>query len=94
VLVTGLVVSVLLAGVLSSYASVNPDGLEYVAETVGFLDSARESSTATSPLAGYGVRGIEDQRLSGGVAGVIGVVVTGVIMAGLVLLLRRFRQRR
>ena len=42
----------------------------------------RSSATADSPLADYGVSGVDDGRLSGGLAGVIGVAVTLVIAAG------------
>ncbi|MGL5849938.1 MAG: PDGLE domain-containing protein, partial [Phycicoccus sp.] len=75
----GLAVSLLLAGGLSFYASGHPDGLEYVAGSIGFLDSAEDSATAGSPLADYGVSGVENARLSGGLAGVAGVLVTGLV---------------
>src|SRR3546814_8212288 len=68
VLVTLLVVSLLLAGVASFYASSHPDGLEHVAEKTGFLDSGEDSATADSPLADYGVEGVDNERLSGGLA--------------------------
>jgi hypothetical protein len=87
----GLLVSALLAGVASSYASGHPDGLEHVAGTLGFGATARDSAAAGSPLAGYAVSDVGDPRLSGGLAGLVGVVVVGLVMAGLVLLLRRRR---
>ena len=43
-----LVVSLLVAGVASYYASSHPDGLEYVAEQTGFIDSAEDSATVDS----------------------------------------------
>ena len=88
VVTVGLVVSLLVAGVLSIWASSHPDGLEYVASGLGFESTARDSSTAGSPFADYGTRGVGG-ALSGGLAGVVGVVVTGLVMGGLVLLLRR-----
>ena len=75
----GLVVSLILAGVVSFYASSHPDGLEKVAGDIGFIDTAKDPETAGSALADYGVEGIENERASVGVAGVIGVVATGVI---------------
>lgn len=84
-----LVASLLIAGVASFYASSHPDGLEYVAEKTGFLDSAEDSATADSPLADYGVEGVDNERLSGGLAGVIGCVVVLALAGGLFLLLRR-----
>ena len=87
--VAGLLVSLVLAGLLSWYASSSPDGLERVAEDQGFSQTSRDSRSANSPLAGYGTEGVEDERLSGGLAGVIGVAVTGLVMGGLLLALRR-----
>lgn len=89
--VVGLVVSLLLAGVVSGWASSNPDGLEHVASQVGFGDTAQDSPTADSPVAGYETRGVEG-RLGGALAGVVGVVLTAVLMGGLLLLLRRRRE--
>lgn len=89
VVLVGLVVTLLLAGVVSYYASSHPDGLNSVASSLGFATTARESATAGSPLAGYQVADVGDARLSGGLAGLIGVAVVGAVMAGLVLLLRR-----
>ncbi|MCD6640428.1 MAG: PDGLE domain-containing protein [Nocardioides sp.] len=93
VLVVGLLVSLLVAGVVSFYASSHPDGLEYVAEKAGFLDTARDSAAADSPLADYSVRGVEDERLSVGLSGVVGVVVMAVLSTGLFWLLRRREPR-
>lgn len=89
ILVIGSVISLFLAGVVSYYASGHPDGLEYVAGGLGFGSSAQDSATAGSPLADYGVSSISDARLSGGAAGVLGVIAVGALMAALVWLLRR-----
>ena len=88
-LLAGLLASLLLAGVASFYASSSPDGLEKVAEDIGFIDSAKDHANSDTTLANYGVKGIENERLSGGLAGLIGVVATGAISGGLFLLLRR-----
>ena len=70
--IVGLLVTLLVAGVGSYYASAHPDGLEYVAEQTGFIDAAEDSATVDSPLADYQTSGVDDTRLSGGLAGVIG----------------------
>jgi hypothetical protein len=90
--VTGLVVSLVLAGGVSYYASSHPDGLEKVAGDIGFLDSAKESAVEEGPLAGYGVAGVENERISGGLAGVIGVASTAAVSFGLFYGLRRFKK--
>ncbi|MFJ6086167.1 energy-coupling factor ABC transporter permease [Streptomyces sp. NPDC092369] len=78
--ITGLVTSLVLAGFVSFYASSNPDGLEKVAADKGIDKKAEEHASADSPLADYGVKDVENARLSGGLAGVLGVGVT--IVAG------------
>ena len=88
-LLVGLLVALVVAGVGSYYASSSPDGLEWSAEKEGFLDTAEDSATADSPLADYAVSGVDDGRLSGGLAGVVGVAVTLVLAGGITLLVRR-----
>ena len=90
-LLAGLLLALLIAGVGSYYASSHPDGLEWSAEEEGFLDTAQDSAAADSPFADYAVSGVEDGRLSGGLAGVIGVTVTLALAGGVTLLLRRRR---
>ena len=88
-LVVGVAVTLLFAGVASFYASANPDGLEYVAEQTGFLDTADEHGAADGPLADYGTEGVDNERLSGGVAGVVGSLVVLVLAGGLAFAVRR-----
>ena len=87
--VVGVVVALLIAGVASYFASADPDGLERVAEQVGFADSAKDSATADSPLSDYQVKGVEDEALSGGLAGVLGALVVLLVVAGLTYVVRR-----
>lgn len=75
-LLGGLLLAFLLAGFFSGYASGSPDGLEKVAGDEGFLDAGKDSAASGSPLADYALSGIENERLAGGLAGVIGVLLT------------------
>lgn len=88
-LVAGLLVTLLLAGVASFYASSDPDGLEKAAQDTGIARQAEDSAADDSPLAGYETTGVDDGRLSGGLAGVVGVGVTFLLVGGLVLAVRR-----
>jgi cobalt/nickel transport protein len=88
-LITGFIASLFLAGIVSFYASSNPDGLEKVAGDIGFIDTAKENTNSEGILADYGVKGVDNQRLSTGAAGIIGVVATGAISTGLFFLIRR-----
>lgn len=84
----GLVLSLILAGVVSLYASGSPDGLEKVAEDTGFIDTATDHAAAGSPLADYQASFL-DGALGQSVAGVVGVLVTLALFYGLTRLVRR-----
>lgn len=71
-----LAVTLLIAGGISLFASAHPDGLEFVGESLGFGASAKDSAVAGSPLADYGVSGVGNERVSGALAGIIGVLLT------------------
>jgi cobalt/nickel transport system permease protein len=72
----GVAVTLVVAGVISLFASAHPDGLQFVGAKLGFENAAQDSAAAGSPLAGYGVTGIGNTQVSGAIAGIIGVLVT------------------
>jgi cobalt/nickel transport protein len=88
-LIAGFALTIFLAGFASFYASSSPDGLEKVAEEIGFLETAKDHANADGALADYGVKGVDNARLSTGAAGVIGVLTTAGVSTGLFFLLRR-----
>jgi cobalt/nickel transport system permease protein len=88
---SGLVVAALLVLVVAPLASGDPDGLERVAIDQGFIDTAEDSAVAGSPLAEYGVSGVEDEAMGTRVAGLVGVLVTfgvGAAIVGAFVLIR------
>ena len=98
----GLLVALLLAGVVSNFASAHPDGLDSSLRKGCTFDpddnitggscpaqEAKEHELADSPLADYGVRGIENPYLSTGLSGVLGVLITFAIGGGVFWLARR-----
>ncbi|MBO7937838.1 energy-coupling factor ABC transporter permease [Streptomyces sp. S9] len=87
----GLVTSLVLAGFVSFYASADPDGLEKVAADKGIDKKVEDHAAADSPLADYGVKDVTNARLSGGLAGVIGVGVTVVAGSAVFWAVRRRR---
>ncbi|MET7596630.1 MULTISPECIES: energy-coupling factor ABC transporter permease [unclassified Streptomyces] len=87
----GLAASLVLAGFVSFYASASPDGLEKVAHDQGIDKKAEEHAASGSPLADYGVKDVSDARISGGLAGVIGVGATVVAGSGVFWAVRRRR---
>ncbi len=87
--VVGILVSLFLAGVVSFYASSHPDGLVSVAGQKGFLHSGGSHAGDGSPFAGYATRGVDNARLSGGIAGVVGATLVFALAGGLFLAVRR-----
>lgn len=79
------VVALLAAG-LSVFASANPDGLEYVYGRIGETFDA--GANFTGPLADYLVPGVSNDAFAGVLAGLVGVIVTGVIAYALLSALR------
>lgn len=90
-LIVGGLVAVVLAAVLSFYASSQPDGLNKVAADEGIASQEQESATSSSPLAGYSLTGVEDERTAGAVAGIVGLGVTAAAGFGLFYLIRARR---
>ncbi|MFC3504767.1 PDGLE domain-containing protein [Micromonospora krabiensis] len=100
--VGGLLVALLLAGVVSNYASSHPDGLDSSLLKGCTVDAdhtitggscpaqqAKDHELADSPLADYGVRGIDNAFVSTGLSGVLGVLLTFAIGGGAFWLIRR-----
>ncbi|MCP3782806.1 PDGLE domain-containing protein [Micromonospora sp. A3M-1-15] len=98
----GLLVALLLAGVVSNYASAHPDGLDSsllkgctvnadheIAGGSCPAQQAKDHELADSPLADYGIRGVSNGFLSTGLSGVLGVLLTFALGGGLFWLARR-----
>jgi cobalt/nickel transport protein len=80
------VVSLLVAGVLSYFASGDPDGLDKTVEETGIAGHAQDHPFAGSAFADYALGG--DDRFTG-LAGVLGVVVVLALSFGLFWFLRK-----
>lgn len=101
-IVGGLLVALLLAGVVSNFASSHPDGLDSSLREGCTFDAednitggtcpaqqTRDHELADSPLADYGVKGVDNAYLSTGLSGVAGVLITFALGGGLFWLTRR-----
>jgi cobalt/nickel transport protein len=84
----GLAAALLLALVLSPFASSWPDGLEKVAADKGFLHEGERKAVLAAPIPDYAWPGIKSERLSTRVAGVVGTLVVFVIAWGAAALVR------
>lgn len=90
--VAGLAVALVLAFFVSPSASGDPDGLDKVASDTGFAATETDHAADDAPTAGYEVRGVDNDRMSTGLAGVIGVAVTFAVAGGVMLVVRRTRR--
>lgn len=80
------VAALLIAAILSPFASALPDGLERVAIDLGFIDKGEGDELVASPLADYAVPAVSGEKFSTALAGIIGtLLVFGCVyfMAGL-----------
>ncbi|TYB52782.1 cobalt ABC transporter permease [Nonomuraea sp. PA05] len=87
-LLGGVGVTLVLAGIVSFFASSSPDGLEAVAENKGFIDQAADHLFGEWALADYGEVG----GIPVGVAGIIGVGLV-LLIAGAVAFAARGRDK-
>jgi cobalt/nickel transport system permease protein len=87
--IVGGIAITLLVVLLSPFASGFPDGLEWVAEEQGFLDTAVPSSFQILP--DYTIPALGETGLSTIVAGIVGVILAAGIAFGLARLLRAKR---
>jgi len=82
----GLVLAILLA-VLSPLASAHPDGLEWVAEQGGFLDTAQEPLYNVIP--DYVFPGITNEAFATIIAGIVGVAIVFGVALGVAFMRRK-----
>jgi hypothetical protein len=89
----GLLVAIGLAVFVGPFADSDPDGLERVARTKGFANTERAHSLSESPVADYSVDGVADERIATAASGLIGVLLTFGVGAGVLALVRARRGR-
>ncbi len=75
-----LAAALLVAVILAPFASSWPDGLEKVAEALGFAERAEVAPAVSAPLPDYQVPGIIHPGLSTALAGVVGTVLVFVLL--------------
>ncbi len=73
----GLGIIALLAVGLSFLASSSPDGLEFVYFEQGIGARFEEVRLFQSPLTGYALPGMDNERIAGVLAGLVGIVIVG-----------------
>lgn len=87
----GFGVFAIIAASLSFMASSSPDGLEFVYFEQGIGAQFEEMALLSSPMPDYVVPGLSNDTLAGVLAGIVGVIITGVLLYALVSALRKDR---
>ena len=75
-----LLVALAVAALLAPFASRSPDGLEKVAETLGFAHRAEAAPPVTAPLPDYQLPGVASPGLSTALAGLLGTILVFAIV--------------
>ena len=83
--------AMLVAVVLSPFASQHPDGLERVAENIGFLKHGEGKAVLPAPIPDYAMPGIKRPGVATAVAGVSGTLVMFGLGFGITRLIGRRR---
>ena len=89
-IIVGLIIAAAVAFFLSPFASSWPDGLERVAQNLGFM-SREQGALLRSPFADYLFPGLKNEMLAKAAAGLIGTVIMFGIGWVLALLLKKYR---
>ncbi len=88
----GALVALVFATVVSQFAVDNPDGLERVAADTGLMASGGDHVLSNSIFADYATAGIGNENLSLAIAGIVGMLVTLAVGAGIYLAVRDRRR--
>ncbi|MEW6573713.1 MAG: PDGLE domain-containing protein [Bacillota bacterium] len=85
----GLFAAIIIAGILSPFASPYPDGLEKVAETKGFISKGEGKEVVRAPIPDYAAPGLKSEGTATAVAGITGTLITFAAAYGISRILRR-----
>ena len=90
----GLVIALICAGLISLFASSFPDGLEKVAEDLGFLEKGEGEPILKSPIPDYALPGIKNEKLATSVAGIVGTLLVFVVGYGTAEIIRQVNLKK
>ena len=88
-IVVGLLISLMLAILLSPFASKLPDGLERVAENFGFIHKEKEAELIKGAIPDYSMPGIGNENIAASLAGIVGVIMASGLALALGMVLKK-----
>lgn len=84
-----LILCIIFAAIASLIASSHPDGLEWVAERLGFLSTGEGEEVMVSPMPGYLMPWIKNEYISSITTAAIGTFFVFIIILGLGKLIKK-----
>lgn len=88
----GLAIALVVAFLLSPFASSMPDGLERVAQNLGFLEKGEGPPVLASPAPDYAFPGVANKTWATSIAGVLGTLAMFGIGYGVASLIKRRKE--
>jgi cobalt/nickel transport protein len=85
-----LIIAIVIAVFMSPLSSSWPDGLERVAQNIGFIERSKQVPVMKAPMPDYIFPGLKNEMLSTALSGVLGTV----IMFGIGYALARLLKKR
>jgi cobalt/nickel transport protein len=92
-IILGFLIAIALAIFISPLASSFPDGLEKVAEKLGFIEKGEGEPLLNSPVPDYLFPRIKNEKMATAVAGVGGTIIVFGLTYGLAKLIKRTGQK-
>ncbi len=90
IILIGLLISLGLAAIISPFASSLPDGLEWVAGKLGFIE--RERQLVKAPLPNYEMPVVKNTRFSTALAGIAGTLIVFGVTILFMFVLKKIRR--
>jgi cobalt/nickel transport protein len=86
-----LLTALIIAGMISWFASSSPDGLERIAADKGFLEKGEVEPVLKAPFADYMVPKIPSEKIATSLAGIFGTLI---VFGATYLVARRLEKKR
>lgn len=83
IIISMLAASLAVAALLSPFASSFPDGLEKVAEGLGFIEKGEVEAALKAPMPDYQLPFLKNEKISTSLAGVLGTLAVFGASAGI-----------
>lgn len=92
-IIVGLLISVAIGTLVSPFASTFPDGLEKVAERIGFMEKGEGMPILSSQFPDYTIPGMTNEKLSASIVGGFGAGLLFAAGCGVGAILKRMKKK-